>query len=133
MTFGDLISRSENIESELSAPKKVTRFEDKTQEEVQEDIKRRRRVQYSKMVKFRTYQLGSMTVIAFLYIFVYRKMFAPKSVMNSAIYHQTINYLKGNDKIHNSLGKHIQVMNCNGKIYPIKNNVEFDLVIFGSN
>lgn len=27
----------------------------------------------------------------------------------------------------------MQVMNCNGKIWPLKKNVDFDLIIFGSN
>lgn len=27
----------------------------------------------------------------------------------------------------------MQVMNCNGKIWPLKNNVDFDLIVFGSN
>lgn len=31
-----------------------------------------------------------------------------------------------------TLGQHIQVMNCNGKVWPLKNDVNFDLVVFGS-
>lgn len=31
-----------------------------------------------------------------------------------------------------ALGQHIQVMNCNGKISPLSSNVDFDLLVFGS-
>jgi hypothetical protein len=69
----------------------------------------------------------------FAYLFVYRKFFAPKSVLNSLVYHQTIKYIENSDKIKKYLGNHIQVMNCNGKIFPLSPNVTFDLIVFGSN
>jgi hypothetical protein len=74
-----------------------------------------------------------MAGLAFFYLFVYRRFFSSKSVMNSAIYHYTINFNKQNDRVLKTLGSHLQIMNCNGKIKPLKSNVDFDLIIFGSN
>ena len=51
-TLGDLIDKSEHFIGFDLAEKK--RFEDKTDEEIQEDIKKKRRKQYSQMVKLRT-------------------------------------------------------------------------------
>ena len=87
----------------------------------------------TKLNQIRTYQFLGMAGIAFFYLFVYRRFFASKSVMNSAIYHQTLNFIKQNDRVLKSLGSHLQIMNCNGKIRPLKTTVDFDLVIFGSN
>lgn len=41
--------------------------------------------------------------------------------------------MRQNEKVLNTLGSHLQIMNCNGKIRPLKTSVDFDLVIFGSN
>lgn len=73
-----------------------------------------------------------MAGLAFFYLFVYRRFFAKKSVMNSAIYHQTINFLRQNQTVQKQLGQHIQIMNCNGKISPLTSHVDFDLLVFGS-
>lgn len=86
----------------------------------------------SKLNKIRTYQFLFMAGALFGYLFIYRRFFAAKSVMNSAIYHQTLNFIKQNDTVLNTLGQHLQIMNCNGKIHPLKSTVDFDLVIFGS-
>jgi len=48
----------------------------------------------TKLNQIRTYQFLGMAGIAFFYLFVYRRFFAAKSVMNSAIYHQTVNFVK---------------------------------------
>ena len=108
------------------------RFEDKTTEEIASDIKKKRRVQMTKLNSIRTYQFIVMAGAAFGYLFVYRRFFAAKSVMNSAIYHQTVNFIRQNDKVLGTLGQHLQIMNCNGKIHPLKSTVNFDLIIFGS-
>lgn len=52
--------------------------------------------------------------------------------MNSVIYHQTVTFVNQNEAIKRALGQHLQIMNCNGKIHPLKSIVDFDLVIFGS-
>lgn len=85
-----------------------------------------------KLNQIRTWQFLSMAGLAFGYLFVYRRFFAKKSVMNSAIYHQTINFIKQNEAVQRTLGQHIQVMNCNGKISPLKSDVNFELIVFGS-
>ena len=103
-----------------------------TPEEVSQDIKKKRRVQMSKMNQIRTYQLFGMVGAAFGYLFVYRRFFASKSVMNSAVYHQAVAFIKNSDKVSQHLGQHLQIMNCNGKMSPLKSHVGFNLIIFGS-
>lgn len=83
------------------------RFEDKTTEEIASDIKKKRRVQMTKLNSIRTYQFIVMAGAAFGYLFVYRRFFAAKSVMNSAIYHQTVNFIRQNDKVLGTLGQHL--------------------------
>lgn len=48
------------------------------------------------MTKVRTYQFVFMTGAIFFYMFVYRRFFLGKSVMNSVVYHQSVNYVKNN-------------------------------------
>lgn len=88
-TYKDLIEKAESIEKELQTKKEeaVVRFEDKTQEERQNDMKKKRRQQLKQMTNIRTYQMGFMFFGIFFYMFVYRKFLAGKSVMNSVIYH----------------------------------------------
>lgn len=86
-TFRDLFEKNDSVEDELEEKSgKTVRFEDKTSEEISNDIKKKRRVQMSKLNQIRTYQLFIMVGVAFGYLFVYRRFFATKSVMNSAIY-----------------------------------------------
>ncbi len=59
----------------------------------------------TKLNTIRTYQMIGMVGVAFAYLFVYRRFFAAKSVMNSAIYHQTLAFIKQNDKILGTLGQ----------------------------
>jgi len=82
--------------------------------------------------KIRTFQFFGLAGLLFGYLFVYRRFFAKKAVMNSVIYHQTLGFLKQNDIVAKELGSHIQVMNCNGQISPLTNKVDFDLILFGS-
>ena len=86
----------------------------------------------SQMNKIRTYQFVIMMGALFGYLFVYRRFFSPKSVLNSTAYHQAVSYVKNSEKIQKVLGKQLQVMNCNGKMYPLKNDINFDLLIYGT-
>ena len=132
--YGDILDRSELLQKSFKETQtRNVRFEDKTSEEISSDIKKKRRVQMTKLNQIRTYQFLGMAGLAFGYLFVYRRFFAAKSVMNSAIYHQTLNFIKTNEKVLGTLGQHLQIMNCNGKIHPLKSTVNFELVIFGSN
>ena len=51
------------------------------------------------MNKIRYYQFFGMTAIGFIFLFVYRPYFTKKSVMNSVVYHQAVNFVKANPKI----------------------------------
>jgi len=108
----------------------LVRFEDKTKEEIDKEIMRRRKKQYAQMMRIRTKQIVAMIAGIAVYLFVYRR-FAPKSVFNSTVYFQSIEYLKNNKKVLSTLGRNLQIMNCNGKIYPFKDTVYFELVVFG--
>lgn len=84
------------------------------------------------MTNIRTYQLGFMFFGFFAYLFVYRRFIAGKSVMGSVVYHQTLTYLKQSKKIKSIFGEHMQIMDCNGKMWPLSSDVNFDIIIFGS-
>lgn len=73
--------------------------------------------------------IGVIGLLGF-YFLVYRK-YNPKPVKNTALYHQAIDYIKKDDHIKQKLGSQMLFMNCNGKIYPTKSKVNFDLMVFG--
>lgn len=65
----------------------VKRFEDKTQEEIEQDVMRKRKKQYAKLGKIRFYQIGCILLFGFAYLFVYRPYLKPKAIQNSVVYH----------------------------------------------
>lgn len=69
----------------------------------------------------------------FFYLFVYRKFLYPTPVMNSIAYNQAVSFIKNNKSVRNKIGSKFQVMNCNGKMYPYKKDVKFDVILFGTN
>lgn len=69
----------------------------------------------------------------FFYLFVYRKFLYPVPVLHSVTYNHAINFIKANPKVKHKIGAKFQIMNCNGKIYPYRKDVKFDLVLFGTN
>ncbi len=71
--------------------------------------------------------------ILFFYLFVYRRFLYPSPVMNSTSYNQAVSFIKANKMVKNKIGAKFQVMNCNGKMYPYKRDVQFDIVLFGTN
>ena len=73
-----------------------------------------------------------MLAVAFFYMFVYRRFLAPQPVMNSVSYNQAISFVKQNRRIKQELGPSFQIMNCNGKMYPYKKDVKFDIVLYGT-
>ena len=93
---------------------------------------RKRKQQFGKMVKFRSYQFMGIAFAMFFYLVIYRKFLHPKSVHNSLVYNQAITFIKESSKIRREIGAEFQIMTCNGKIYPFKNDINFDLVIYGS-
>ena len=94
-TYGELLARNDAVSSQLAeAEKKNVRFEDKTSEEISQDIRKKRRVQMQKLNQIRTWQFLGLAGLLFGYLFVYRRFFAAKSVMNSAIYHQTLTFIR---------------------------------------
>ena len=66
------------------------------------------------------------------YLMVYRKFLHPKSIVNSVVYHNALRTATANPAVKKVLGDEITMMNCNGKIYPLLSNCNFDLVLFGS-
>jgi hypothetical protein len=66
------------------------------------------------------------------YFFFYRKFLHPKSVNNSLVYNQAITYIKQSQVVKNQLGNKIQYMCAQGKIHPWKNDVNFNIVAYGS-
>ena len=86
-TYETLQSRVSEIESTLKVAKQeVKRYEDKTQDEINQDMVRKRKQQFGKLVDMRKYQLGGVTFCMFFYFFVYRRFLHPKSIANSVVY-----------------------------------------------
>lgn len=54
-------------------------------------------------------------------------------VMNSVIYNQAVSFARANKKVNRKIGAKFQVLNCNGKMYPYKRDVKFDVILFGTN
>ena len=69
----------------------------------------------------------------FFYLFVYRKFLYPSPVLNSVTYNHAVNFIKANSLVKSKIGSKFQVMNCNGKMYPYKKDVNFDIILFGTN
>lgn len=131
-TYQDIFRRYERKQEDLenSLNEEYKRFEDKTPEEIMEDIKHRRRKQFQQMNKVRKYQFMAFTGI-FVFYFLIWKRFAPKPVMNSLVYHQALEILKKNPHVENRVGNYFQVVNWTGKIYPLLTKVSFDVTIDG--
>ena len=73
-----------------------------------------------------------MLAAGFFSMFVWRRFLAPQPVMNSVSYNQAIAFIQQNKLIKQELGSSFQIMNCNGKRYPYKNDVKFDIVLYGT-
>jgi len=134
--YEQLLDSIKNIEGTLTtAPQDgggAKRFEDKTKDEINEDMARKRKQQFGKLVKFRYYQAGALMGSLFFYLFVYRRFLFPKPVLHSISYNQAVTFIKNNKMIKSKVGNRFQIMNCNGKMYPYKNDVKFDIVLFGT-
>ena len=91
--------RSAEIESSLEVQgDEVRRYEDKTSEELSQDVARKRKQQFAKMTKISYYQFGGIVGAAFFYLFVYRRFLHPKSITNSVVYNQVVNFAKASPK-----------------------------------
>ena len=134
-TVGDLMNRKREIENLLMPSEEVVevkRFEDKTKEEIDSDIHKKRQKQMNKMIQTRKYQFLFFTIVGVFYMLVYRRFLHPKSIMNSVLYHNALKQIKINSAVKAALGNNLHFMNCNGKTYPLLNNCKFDIVIFGN-
>ena len=94
---------------------------------------RKRKQQFGKLTKFRYYQFSGIMCSLFFYLFIYRKFLYPTPVMHSISYNQAVAFIKMNRTVKSKIGAKFQVMNCNGKMYPYKKDVKFDIILFGTN
>ena len=97
-----------------------------------EEMNRKRKKQFGKLVKYRYYQIGIMLGALTFYLFIWRKWLVAQPVMNSIPYKMAADYIKANKVVRNKIGQDFQIMNCNGKMYPYKKDVKFDIVMFGT-
>lgn len=98
-----------------------------------EEMNRKRKKQFGRLVKMRYMQAGGMLGCLFFYIFIYRKWLVASPVLNSTVYKMSVDFIKTNKLVRNKIGADFQIMNCNGKIYPYRKDVMFDIVLFGAN
>ena len=136
-SYADLVHKVDNLnkslessDSEDTGPK---RYDDKTEDEMIDEMNRKRKQQFGKLVKFRYYQAGAMVGALFFYIFVYRKWLVSTPVMHSLTYKMSVDFIKENRQVRKKIGQDFQIMNCNGKMYPYRRDVKFDIVLFGTN
>ena len=81
-----------------------TRYDDKTEDEMVDEMNRKRKQQFGKLVKFRYYQAGVMMGALFFYLFIYRKFLISSPVMHSITYNQALEFIKGNKMVRNKIG-----------------------------
>ena len=86
-----------------------------------------------KLVKIRYYQFMALMGGIFFYSVVYRRFLYPRPVRDTAAYSQAVSFIKADNQVKAKIGSKVQVMNCNGKQYPYRYDVKFDVVLFGQN
>jgi len=123
------------IESELTAIEEEDisnkKFEDMTNQEIQQELLKKRQNQMSRMMKIRKYQFLAMIMLGFSYVFIYRPYVHPKSLMNSVQYHYALKIIQDSKMAKRELGDAMTVMTCNGKHCPLFSKGNFYLMIFG--
>ena len=80
------------------------RYEDKTEEEIQEDMARKRKQQFGKIVRYRYYQIAALLGGVFFYMFAYRQFLAASPVVNSVSYNQAVAFIKANRLVKSQIG-----------------------------
>ena len=134
-SYGDLLSTTRGFKKSLTSDAEGSprRYEDRTEDEMRDEMARKRKQQFGKLVRFRYYQFGGILGGMFFYLFVYRRFLYPTPVLRSASFNQAVAYIKANKKVKSKIGNKFEVMNCNGKMYPYKKDVKFDIILFGTN
>lgn len=84
----------------------------------------------NKMMKYRTRQMLFIAGAFGAYFLLWKRV-APKPVLNSVVYHQTLKYLNMNQTTKRVLGENPMIMNCKGSIWPLKSDVNFEITVFG--
>ena len=80
------------------------RYDDKTEDEMIEEMNRKRKKQFGQLVKYRYYQAGAMIGAAVFYLFVYRKWLVASPVMHSLTYKMSLDFIKANKIVRNKIG-----------------------------
>ena len=93
---------------------------------------KKRQQRMNRMIQIRKYQFVGFTLAGFFYFFVFRIYLHPKPIYNSVLYHNTLKLIRNNSEVSRSLGSHLQIMNCNGKTWPLFNNCAFNVIVFGN-
>ena len=83
-----IMSAEEQLSPETDGSAK--RFDDKTEEELEEEMARKRKQQFGKLTRFRYYQFTGLLGVMFFYLFVYRQFMVPSPVMNSITYNHAV-------------------------------------------
>merc|ERR1712216_1072672 len=117
---GDFARLVDRKVKEMTGEASAERFSDKTQEEVEWELSRRKRLQFKHLVTTRKYQLGGLLGCVFFYVFVYRKYLHPKPVASTVSFSQAKQFLKNNNVVRRELGANFHFMCCNGFVYPYK-------------
>lgn len=121
-TVGDLVNKKTSIEEQISkgdSSPDQKRFGDKTMEEIDDEMMKKRHQLMNRNIKIRKWQFLGFTMAGCFYMLIYRRFLHPKSIMNSVLYHNALNVATKNLTVRQKLGEEMTIMNCNGKIYPL--------------
>jgi len=109
-TYGEFNDILENKNKVLSSPfdekddTSPNRYDDKTEEEMVEEMNRKRKKQFNKLIKFRYYQAGGMLGAIIFYVLIYRRWLTAQPVLNSVVYKMSIDFIKANKIVKNKIG-----------------------------
>jgi hypothetical protein len=53
-------------------------------------------------------------------------------VVGRSVFHDALSFIKENPAVQSKLGSDLVMMNCNGKIYPLLKNCNFEIMMFGN-
>ena len=119
-----------DLEPELEQEEK--RYEEMTSEELHKAMKKKRQQQMNKQLTIRKYQFVGFTAIGIFYMMIYRQFLHPKTVYGNTMYSDAVRYIQANKIVAKQLGPNLQIMNCEGKTYPLLKNCKFSLIAFGN-
>lgn len=131
-SYQDIYERYNQKQSSFEKEKTrdYKRFEDKSTEEIEDDVKHKRRTQFQTMTKVRKYQFFVLFGCIMFYVLLWKRI-APKPILGSTIYNQALEVIRKSKLVQSKVGDNFMVVSCTGKHYPLLNPIDFEIVTKG--